>query len=62
MRKSRQDREEPKTPAPIWEQPDPSPAPSKKSGEPTPEPGADEQTITPTPGQPSSGGTKPSSK
>ena len=53
---SRQNREEPKTPAPIWEQPDPSDTPGQG---PDQEPPGDEPTITPKPG---SGGAKPSGK
>ena len=51
---SRQKREEPKTPAPIWEQPDPPQTPAEKPGE---QPQIDEPTTTPKPG---AGGAKPS--
>ena len=55
---SRPDRDEPKTPAPIWEQPESPTTPD----EPPPEPQGDEPPTNPKPGRPGSGGTKHSSR
>ena len=55
--------EEPKTPAPIWEQEEPSKTPGKQPGESSPQPhGGDEPPLSPGSGQPSSGGVKHSGR